>query len=131
MTGPLRRFARLMHISSTLARYRLDDLLRATHLFGPARFLRALVPGGGKKMAALPRGQRLRMALEDLGPVFVKFGQILSTRRDLIPRDIADELSLLQDQVPPFPGSEAQAIIEAALRRPVAELFTAFDQVSV
>ena len=128
MLTALRRFGRLMKISSTLARYRLDDLLRATHLSAPARVARMLVPGGGRKAADLPRGARLRMALEDLGPVFVKFGQILSTRRDLLPRDIADELSLLQDRVPPFPGAEAQAIVEAALRRPVEELFTEFDR---
>ena len=67
------------------------------------------------------------MALQDLGPVYVKFGQILSTRRDLLPPDIADELALLQDHVPPFPGEEARDIIEKALGKPVDEVFASFD----
>ncbi len=126
MIHGLRQFLRLLNISATLTRYRLDDLLTATHLFRPMRWLRAMVPGR-KDIAELPRGKRLRMALQELGPVYVKFGQIISTRRDLLPRDIADELSLLQDRVPPFPGTEAQAIIEQALGKPVDELFAAFD----
>jgi ubiquinone biosynthesis protein len=122
----MRQFARLMRVSSILARYGLDDLLSATHLFHPMRWLRGLLP---RKTGVddLSRGARLRMALQDLGPVFVKFGQIISTRRDLLPRDIADELSKLQDKVPPFPGDEAQAIIEEALGKPVSELFSEFD----
>ena len=78
-----------------------------------------------------PRGQRLREALERLGPVFVKFGQVLSTRRDLMPVDIADELARLQDQVPPFPAAQAVAIIERALRKPLADIFVSFDQVPI
>jgi ubiquinone biosynthesis protein len=126
MIHGLRQLLRLMKISSTLARYRLDELLTATHLFRPMRWVRASFPGS-REIAGLPRGERLRLALQDLGPVYVKFGQILSTRRDLLPHDIADELSLLQDQVPPFPGEEAQAIIEEALGQPVQELFAEFD----
>ncbi|MDX1380202.1 MAG: AarF/UbiB family protein, partial [Xanthomonadales bacterium] len=129
MIRAVRQLIRLMHISATLARYRLDDLLVATHLFRPMRVLRVLAPWGRRGVADLPRGERLRLALQELGPVYVKFGQILSTRRDLLPRDIADELSLLQDQVPPFPGDRAQAIIEAELGKPVAELFLDFDTV--
>ena len=68
-------------------------------------------------MADKPRGERLRMALNEMGPIYVKFGQIISTRRDLVAPDIADELALLQDQVPPFPGAEAQAIVEQALQK--------------
>jgi ubiquinone biosynthesis protein len=75
-----------------------------------------------------PRGQRLREALETLGPIFVKFGQVLSTRRDLLPLDIADELARLQDQVPPFPSALAVAEIERALGRPIHELFDSFEQ---
>jgi len=120
-----RQFFRLIHISSTLARYGLDDLLTATHLYRPMRWFRGLLPG--KDITGQPRGARLRMALQELGPVYVKFGQILSTRRDLLPRDIADELSLLQDRVPPFPGTQAQAIIEESLGKPVSELFAEFD----
>ena len=122
----VRQLLRLMKISSTLARYRLDDLLEATHLFRPMRWVRRVFPGP-RDIAESPRGKRLRLALQELGPVYVKFGQIISTRRDLLPRDIADELSLLQDQVPPFPGDQAQAIIEKALGKPVSELFAQFD----
>ena len=75
-----------------------------------------------------PRGQRLREALEALGPIFVKFGQVLSTRRDLLPLDIADELAKLQDQVPPFPSELAVAEIERALGKPIHELFDSFEQ---
>ena len=77
--------------------------------------------------ATTPRGERLRRALEDLGPVFVKFGQLLSTRRDLLPHDIADELALLQDQVAPFPAKEAIQRIEGALGKPLNECFAEFD----
>jgi ubiquinone biosynthesis protein len=122
----MRQFARLIRVSSILARHGLDDLLVATHLFRPMRLLRGILP---KKSGVLdqPRGARLRMALQDLGPVYVKFGQIISTRRDLLPRDIADELSQLQDKVPPFPGEEARAIVEKALGKPVSECFSDFD----
>ncbi|MGA0265909.1 MAG: ubiquinone biosynthesis regulatory protein kinase UbiB [Lysobacterales bacterium] len=121
-----KQFLRLMRISATLSRYRLDEMLSAVHLFRPMRWARAVLPVG-REIAELPRGARLRLALQDLGPVYVKFGQILSTRRDLLPSDIATELSLLQDRVPPFPGNEAQDIIEHALGKPVTELFATFD----
>jgi ubiquinone biosynthesis protein len=78
-----------------------------------------------------PRGERLRLALEDLGPIFVKFGQLLSTRRDLIPLDIADELAKLQDQVPPFPSEQALAVIEKAYGRKVDDVFAQFDREAV
>jgi ubiquinone biosynthesis protein len=76
----------------------------------------------------LTRGARLRLALHDLGPIFVKFGQILSTRRDLLPEDIADELALLQDQVKPFNNQHAMALIEKALEQPISELFSQFEE---
>jgi len=117
------RGVRVMGIVMTLSRYRLDDVSRAAHWF---RLLTWLVPGKRGVMQH-PPGARLRMALQDLGPVFVKFGQVLSTRRDLLPPEIADQLALLQDRVQPFPGAQAQAIIEADLKAPVAEIFTAFD----
>jgi len=117
------RGMRVMRIVMTLSRYRLDELSRAAHWFRPLTWL---VPGK-RGVRQHPPGARLRMALQDLGPVFVKFGQVLSTRRDLLPPHIADELALLQDQVQPFPGTQAQAIIEAELKAPVAEIFTAFD----
>ena len=74
-----------------------------------------------------PRAVRLRLALEALGPIFVKFGQVLSTRRDLLPADLADELAKLQDQVPPFPGEIAIAEVERALGRPIADAFETFE----
>src|SRR5210317_941212 len=126
MRHSLRQFLRIWHIGVILKRYRLDELFNTNRLPGPIRWLRVFMPSG-KDMSGLPRGERLRLALQDLGPVYVKFGQILSTRRDLLPPDIAEELALLQDQVPPFPGDEARAIIEKALGKPVEEVFKSFD----
>lgn len=118
---------RATRILRELLRYRLDSLLDGTGAERAARLLRPFVPRAPAEIAALPRGARLRLALQALGPIFVKFGQILSTRRDLIPEDIADELSLLQDRVAPFDGHEAQRIVEASLRQPLPALFAEFD----
>lgn len=120
---------RLLHIQRVLVRHGLDEFILATHLFRPLRYLAALSPRSwqGEDRDA-PRAVRIRRALEDLGPIFVKFGQTLSTRRDLLPDDIAEELVKLQDRVPPFPGQEARQIIEAALEKPIAELFADFDE---
>lgn len=126
---PLRQLPRMLRIAATLVRYQLDDLVQDAHLFRPLRWLRPVLPKPRADVAKLPRGARLRLALIELGPIFVKFGQILSTRRDLLPPDVADELSLLQDQVPPFPGSQARAAIESALGAPIATLYTSFDEV--
>ena len=126
MRHSLRQFMRIWHIGVILKRYRLDELFDKNRLPGPVRWVRVFMPGG-KDVSGLPRGERLRLALQDLGPVYVKFGQILSTRRDLLPQDIAEELALLQDQVPPFPGEEARSIIEKSLGEPVAEIFASFD----
>lgn len=118
---------RLMWIAWVITRYRLDTLiplarlpwwLRLMFLFSPLR----LFPVGRRT-----RGERLRLAMETLGPIFVKFGQMLSTRRDLLPEDIADELRRLQDQVPPFPGEVAVALVERELGMTLAEAFAAFD----
>ena len=87
-----------------------------------------LLPRPRADIANLARGARLREALIELGPIFVKAGQILSTRRDLLPDDIANELAMLQDRVPPFPGGVARAAIEAALGAPVATLYKSFDE---
>jgi ubiquinone biosynthesis protein len=125
---PLRQVPRLLRIAATLERYRLDELVRSTHLYRPLRFLRPILPKANADVANLPRGARLRLALIELGPIFVKFGQILSTRRDLLPSDVAEELSLLQDQVPPFPGSIARAAIEKSLGAPIATLYRRFDE---
>ena len=124
---PVRESLRVAHIAWVLLRHGLDEIVLAAHLFRPIRFFRFLSPFyWGRKP---PRGVRIRRALEDLGPIYVKFGQILSTRRDLLPDDIAIELTRLQDQVPPFPGDRARMIVEKALGKPVGELFATFDSV--
>jgi len=123
----LKQFGRLLKISAILSRYQLDEFLLATHLYRPMRLLGYLFPARDPKLSSRPRGERLRMALTEMGPIYVKFGQIMSTRRDLVPPDIANELSQLQDKVPPFPGKQAQEIIEKALQQPVSEVFTEFD----
>nr|VFJ54661.1 MAG: 2-octaprenylphenol hydroxylase [Candidatus Kentron sp. DK] len=124
----IRQTLRLIHIHTVLVRHHLDEIVLATHLFRPVRFLLYLLPWNWRRKSFAPRAVRIRMALEDLGPIFVKFGQILSTRRDLLPTDIADELAKLQDQVPPFPGAQARAIVEQAHGKPLAELFREFDE---
>jgi len=118
---------RAWRIGRVLLRYRLDDLLDGTPAERWLKLARPFVPGASAEVAALPRGARLRMALQELGPIFVKFGQILSTRRDLVPPDIAGELALLQDRVRPFDGEAARAIVEAALNRGIGEAFASFD----
>jgi ubiquinone biosynthesis protein len=119
---------RLIHINHVLVRHGLDDVVLATHLFRPVRFLKYFSPWRWFRYDRGTRGERIRRALEDLGPIFVKFGQILSTRRDLIPDDIATELARLQDSVSPFPGVEARKIIEKALGKSVTQLFGTFDE---
>lgn len=122
----LNRFIRLSTISWVLLRHGLDDLILATHLFRPFRFIRLFMPWTWLNRKT-PRGIRIRLALEDLGPIFVKFGQILSTRRDLLPDDIAVELSKLQDQVTPFDNQVAYKIIEKSLGHPLNEIFSQFS----
>ena len=119
---------RLLKINYILARHGLDDIIFAIHLFRPFRFIMFLLPWNWFIKNRAPRGQRLRCALEDLGPIFIKFGQMLSTRKDLLPEDIINELSLLQDSVPPFPSEKAIAIIEKSFGKPVEELFESFDE---
>ncbi|MGB3463320.1 MAG: ubiquinone biosynthesis regulatory protein kinase UbiB [Rhodanobacter lindaniclasticus] len=125
---PLRVVPRLLRVASVLLAWRLDELVDAAHLFRPLKLLRLLLARPRPNVASLSRGERLRRALTELGPIFVKAGQVLSTRRDLVPADIADELSLLQDQVAPFPGSEARAIVEQELRLPIGRLYARFDE---
>jgi ubiquinone biosynthesis protein len=123
----LRVAGRLLTIHRVLVRYGLDDYVRATHLYRPLRFVFWFSPWTWFSRRRGTRGERLRRALEDLGPIFVKFGQVVSTRRDLLPPDIADELAKLQDRVPPFAGEVAKARVEASLGRPVTALFGSFD----
>ncbi len=109
-----------------LLRHGLDELL-LSNLRVPLLKRLARMLSWGRDLTA-PRGQRIRQALESLGPIFVKFGQVLSTRRDLLPVDIADELAMLQDQVPPFPSEVAVAIIEKAFGKKVDDIFVSFER---
>jgi len=110
---------RAARIGRVLLRYRLDDLLDDTPAERWLKLMRPFVPRAAGDIAARSRGARLRLALQELGPIFVKFGQILSTRRDLLPPDLVDELALLQDQVAPFDGDTARSIVESELQAPV------------
>jgi len=123
------RLSRLLTIERVMVKYGLDSLflkgtrvdsLRHVFLLSPTRWM-------SKDTRKLPRGERIRLALEELGPVFVKLGQMLSTRRDLLPDDIGDQLALLQDQVPPFSDTQARETIEAALGDVVEHLFSEFE----
>ncbi len=123
------RLFRLLKIAAVASRYGLDEMVlqlapggRGVGLVNALQFWRDL---------SRPRAERLRLALEALGPIFVKFGQVLSTRRDLLPPDLADELALLQDRVPPFSSELALAQIQAAYGRPAHEVFAEFDPVPV
>src|SRR6516225_4730409 len=119
------RWVRLVKIWLVALKYGLDEFL-----LGHERF-RWLRPAARAvtfwRDTSAPRAVRLRLALEALGPIFVKFGQVLSTRRDLLPADIADELAKLQDQVPPFSGELAVAEVERAFGKPIAQVFEKFD----
>ena len=120
---------RAWRIGRVVLRYRLDALVDGTPAERWLALARPFVPRASADVAAQSRGARLRLALQELGPIFVKFGQILSTRRDLVPPDVAEELALLQDQVKPFDGQAARAIVEEALGRRIDEAFVAFDTV--
>ncbi|RUM49783.1 MAG: ubiquinone biosynthesis regulatory protein kinase UbiB, partial [Marinomonas sp.] len=116
---------RFLRIVATVIRYRLDTFIPIQLLPWYLKYSIGLVLSIGRKRLDKNRGTRLRLALESLGPIFVKFGQILSTRRDLLPDDIADELAKLQDRVPPFSGELATSIIEKELGASVDEIFKA------
>jgi len=121
----MRHIARLLFIVFTVYRFGLDELALSNFR---QRWVKAVVRviTAGRRLDA-PRGQRLRQALERLGPIFVKFGQVLSTRRDLIPADIADELAQLQDNVPPFPAAQARELIEKAFGQTIEAMFASFE----
>ena len=121
------RIQRLIDITRIASRYRLDTLIEPAQLPWSLRLLLRLGPWRLSSVPAIDRGERIRLALEQLGPIFIKFGQMLSTRRDLLPADIIDQLAKLQDQVPPFAESEAIAIIEQSLGQSIAELFSEFS----
>ncbi len=121
----MKNLARLVFIVVTILRFGLDEVALSAF---PQRWVRALVRlvTIGRSLKA-PRGERLRQGLERLGPIFVKFGQVLSPRRDLMPLDVADELAKLQDRVPPFPAAQARALVEKAFARPIDAVFSSFD----
>lgn len=121
----MRTLLRLLSIQRVLVRHGLDEIITATHILRPLRFFFYLFPRRRDRSA--PLGERIRLALEELGPIFVKFGQAVSTRRDLLPREVADELAKLQDRVPPFPAEEAVAILDAVYGRSVDDVFARFD----
>ncbi|KEA62403.1 Ubiquinone biosynthesis monooxygenase UbiB [Marinobacterium lacunae] len=123
----MRTVFRLIKIAHVFALYRLDTFIQDAPLPGYLRFLLLFLPSRWFIRAREPRGVRLRLALEALGPVFIKFGQMLSTRRDLLPDDLAVELARLQDRVPPFAGKDAQRIVERSLGRSITELFSEFS----
>ncbi|GAB7530951.1 ubiquinone biosynthesis regulatory protein kinase UbiB [Pseudomonas sp. 3A(2025)] len=120
---------RLFRIQRVVIRYRLDDLLFALPLPWWLLAVRFVLPWRWlpRKPSELDRGTRLRLALQDLGPIFIKFGQLLSTRRDLLPEDIADALMLLQDRVPPFDPQLSVQLIESQLGAKISEVFSRFD----
>lgn len=120
-----RTLRRVLSIQRILVKYGLDDFIRETHLLRPLRFFFYVLPR--RRDTSAPLGERIRLALEELGPIFVKFGQALSTRRDLLPVDIADELAKLQDSVPPFPAEQAIAILNEVYGEPVEQVFKRFD----
>ena len=120
-----RTLLRLVSIQRVLVKHGLDEIITATHFLRPLRYVFYLFPKSASRND--PLGQRIRLALEELGPIFVKFGQALSTRRDLLPADIADELAKLQDQVPPFPGEQAVSILNGIYDEPVEAVFATFD----
>lgn len=124
----LRLFLRLVGINWVLVNHGLDELVLKTHLFRPFKYLAVVSPNFWLRRDHGPRAVRIRRTLEELGPIFVKFGQALSTRRDLLPEDIADELAKLQDRVPPFSGAEARVIIEKELGQSIEACFAAFDE---
>lgn len=127
--NPFGNIFRLLHIRRVLLKYDLDEIVAAIRLFRPLRLINRVALGKTRHTEnEQPRGERIRLALIELGPIFVKFGQALSTRRDLLPLDVADELAKLQDRVPPFPGEVARDIIEKAYGDFVTNVFQDFDE---
>src|SRR6516225_11176906 len=119
------RFLRFLKIIFTVIRFGLDEMMLSRINDRRVALLLRITTIG--RRFDDPPGLRLRLALESLGPIFVKFGQVLSTRRDLLPPDIANELAKLQDRVPPFPAEIARRLVEAAFGAPIESLFERFD----
>ena len=123
-----RQFLRILTIQRVLIRHGFDEIIFSTPLLSSVGFLMYLLPWNWRRRDYKPRAQRIRLVLEDLGPLFVKFGQILSTRRDMLSDDVAEELSKLQDKVPPFPGEQARAIVESAYGHSLDTVFRSFEE---
>ncbi|WP_133129869.1 ubiquinone biosynthesis regulatory protein kinase UbiB [Legionella yabuuchiae] len=124
----IKQALRVIKINYILAKNGLDRVVVSIPLFAPLSFIVYLNPWNWFRKTKFTRGEALRKTLEELGPIFVKFGQALSTRPDILPVDIAIELAKLQDRVPPFPSDSALAIIEATFGLPASELFKTFDE---
>ena len=120
----LRLLLRMLAIQRALVRHGLDEVVWRAHLLRPIAWVRKILP---RRKPRQPLGVRLRLALEELGPIFVKFGQMLSVRPDLLDPEVAAELAKLQDQVPPFAGALAIEALERAFKRKVGELFAEFN----
>jgi ubiquinone biosynthesis protein len=124
----MRNLLRLASINFTLARYGLDEVVSSMHFFRPLYLLGKINPFNWFRGDHLSRAERLRLCIEELGPIFIKFGQMLSTRRDLLGDEIADELEKLLDRVPPFPLRQARELIEQQLGMPMEQAFASFDE---
>jgi ubiquinone biosynthesis protein len=123
----IKRLLRLIYINIVLARNGLDTIVTTLHLFRPFRFVIYLNPWNWFRKEPIAPGVALRKSLEELGPIFVKFGQALSTRPDVLPADIAFELSKLQDKVPPFSSETVLSVIDKTFGCSAFELFASFD----
>lgn len=124
----IKQLLRLLQINNILARNGLDQVIVSIHLFSPFRFIIYLNPWNWFRRKPLSHGEALRKTLEELGPIFIKFGQALSTRPDILPPDIAEELCKLQDDVPPFPSIQALAMVAKAYGKSAYEVFETFDE---
>ena len=124
----IKNLARLISINFTLARYGLDEIILSIHFFRPLRLLGAVNPFNWFRGNKLSQAERLRLCIEELGPIFIKFGQMLTTRRDLLGDEITDELEKLLDRVPPFPLQQAREILQQQLGQPLQQAFKSFDE---
>ncbi len=119
---------RLARVLIVALRWHLHEFAAGTRIYRPLALLAAILPRARRDLNMLPRGERLRLAFTQLGPIFVKFGQVLSTRRDLLPADLAEALAKLRDRVEPFPGDQARAMIERELGGPLSQFFQNFEE---
>ncbi len=123
----MQNIGHLLRIARVIRQYGLDEFVKGSKFLGPYKWLIKCIPAKAQHQDE-PRGTRLRLALQELGPVFIKFGQAISTRPDLVPPDIAQELVKLQDQVPPFSGAEARRIVEQAYDEPLEQHLKTFNE---